>query len=272
MEQIELSGSLPIESIDKQSNASEPNIIIGKSDKSDKMSETMFENILAQDTASHLQEGITEDTSDMLSGNMSDMLSDSMLKQGSTACPTACPIVCQNDEERSRRNEKIRKITNYKNIFGDILSDIDLRNLNYRSTEELFELAETCEFLVSTRKSIEGVHQLYISSLAIMEILSPRAGLNLSGLAATAAQSTQLKEVIDEVAVKYSDSIKIDPLHRLALVTLQLAASINSHNKALCNSTLCPPNAPPNAPSDSMSDSMSKAEDKEPKSDLTDGL
>ena len=56
-------------------------------------------------------------------------------------------------------------------------------------------------------------------------------GFKLAGLANVASQSQDLLETVDEVAIAHEQVLYVDPIHRLALSVMQLALTVDSHNR-----------------------------------------
>jgi hypothetical protein len=152
-------------------------------------------------------------------------------------------VYLENPQDKTRKNSLIRKIGQYKAVFGEELNELDLRNLYQRSLPELEELAETVEFLVSTRRSVKAAQGMFLGAVNVAELMAPKIGMDLSGLTVLTSKSSEILETVTECSIKYSQSIQVDPIHRLGLHMLQLALAVDTHNKKMKASP---------APSDSL--------------------
>jgi hypothetical protein len=160
---------------------------------------------------------------------------DDIQELGSESLPAlpALHAMPETAQEKARKNSLIRKISQYKSIFGAELVELDLRNLYMRSLDELEELGDTVEFLVSTRRSVKAAQAMFLGGVNVCELMAPKIGMDLTGLTVLTAKSSEILETVTEVSIKYSENIQVDPIHRLGLHMIQLALAVNDHNKKL---------------------------------------
>jgi hypothetical protein len=142
------------------------------------------------------------------------------------------PHSSESPEEKMEKRKYIRKIGQYKTLFGSELAELDLRNLYLKSLSELTDLSETVEFMVSTRRSSKAVHGMFLGGISIMEMFAPKIGFDLEGITAVTSKSSDILDTVTECSIKYSDNLQVDPLQRLTLSMIQLALAVDSHNKA----------------------------------------
>jgi hypothetical protein len=135
------------------------------------------------------------------------------------------------EEEKNERRVLIRKVMRYRALFPSELTDVDLSNLGSRALEELRDIGRDVEFLVSTRRSAKAVRSMFIGGVQVLEKGGGVLGLEIEGLTAVVAQSTEILETVDEAAVRHESCCEVDPLYRILLQLSTLMMALDSHNR-----------------------------------------
>jgi hypothetical protein len=155
------------------------------------------------------------------------------------------PIEPQTEAERNHRRSTIHTIKQYRTLFGEHLSDLNLENLGQRSESELNELLEDVSWLISCRNSVKSSRGIFIAAMSLAEGGAPVVGLNLRGLSTLCQSSPDLMTAVDEVAVKRG-ALPTSPESRLLIALGGLVMQLDSHNKRLDQlATSSQPEQPP---------------------------
>jgi hypothetical protein len=134
--------------------------------------------------------------------------------------------------EKLRRRQILVKIKKYKTTFPQITEDVDTTDARDLSLNELENMVEDIEFLVSVRQSAGAARQMFLSSMNVAETIGKPIGLKLTGLTNVCAANNDLLQIVDEVSIKYGDQVSIGPEVRLGLLLMQLVTAVHQHNKS----------------------------------------
>ena len=86
-------------------------------------------------------------------------------------------------------------------------------------------------FIVETRRSTHQARSLFLAGMSMGESCGGYFNLQLSGLTGICSQSADLLKNVDEVALKYSAIVQLDPVLRLSMGIAHLALAVDQANR-----------------------------------------
>jgi hypothetical protein len=129
--------------------------------------------------------------------------------------------------------EMLNKVKQWKVKFPLECKDVDIKNENKLTMDELVNKLEQCKQAVSGRADAQ-IHKIgFKMTLGIVECkLAPVAGLKLRGLTNTACADVEIMKTLDEIALLHDlHTNVIGPEARLLLALGQLAFKIDAANR-----------------------------------------
>ena len=138
----------------------------------------------------------------------------------------------ETEDDELKKTKLIRKITQYKNLFPDETKGISINNLEKLSQDKLDIKLKKIQSLVESRRSQGSTRGLFLVGLSTIESCDSYLGLQLNGLTNCASKSEELLQTVDEVSIKYFDTMmQTDPILRLCIGLGHLVIAVDSANR-----------------------------------------
>ena len=136
------------------------------------------------------------------------------------------------NEDKIYRRQLIVRIRKYKAAFPDIVGDIDTGEIRDLGLSELEVLAEDVEYMVSVRQSTTASRELFLAGTSIAEVIAKPFNLKLKGLNNVCQHHDKLLLTVDEIGIRYGDTMSIGPEVRLGILLGQIALAVHQHNSS----------------------------------------
>ena len=134
------------------------------------------------------------------------------------------------------KNQLIKKISVYKKVFHEFLSQMNFNSLDKKSVDELEFILTDVKNIVSNRNIENNISGLVSLVPVGIENLSEHIGLDLKGYAQVVNSNKEYHYCMMECLIETNimDNIKVDPKTRLMYIlgsSAFLVHTINSQNK-----------------------------------------
>jgi hypothetical protein len=130
--------------------------------------------------------------------------------------------------------ETLNKIKEWKRKFPGECVDIDIKNENKFTYEDVLNKLEQCKLAVSGRPEAQ-MHKLgFKFGLGLIETqVAPKMKLKLRGLTNTCCEDVELMKTLDEIALLHDLSCNVlSPEQRLLIGIAQIAYKVDAANRA----------------------------------------
>lgn len=116
------------------------------------------------------------------------------------------------------QNQILQYYAKFGKKLGEMPENLDL---DRPSIQELTRLRDELQLKLSCSSNFDYVRKFVDMSTVVVEIAGRKMGYNTSGYAMAVSSEPGYKEVADELALKYSNSIQLEPEWRLAMTLAQ---------------------------------------------------
>lgn len=128
----------------------------------------------------------------------------------------------------------LTKIKEYKRLFPEECENVDIKNENKLTYEDLLNKVEECKVAAANRGN-NSMHRMGLKTiLSVAEIhVAPKMGMDLAGYTNTVMTDEELLRTLDEMALLQDWTTKyIPPEQRLLFGLGTIALRVNASNKA----------------------------------------